>query len=85
MACARSIISSTSFSLACARCRSEPDHGRPLANRRLASLLLSAGAAHAGEHFACNLKALSAPERARHAELGRALFAAVAEKRELQK
>jgi hypothetical protein len=52
----------------------------------VASLLLglfSASHAAAGEHFACNMKALSNAERARHQELTKRLLAAVAEKAEL--
>lgn len=39
--------------------------------------------ASAGEHFACNAKALTAEERARYQELMQTLFAAVDEKKEL--
>jgi hypothetical protein len=52
----------------------------------LASLLLALlplGDAHAGERFACNMKALDATERARHQELTKALLSAAQEKREL--
>jgi hypothetical protein len=40
--------------------------------------------AGAGEHFACNAKALSSTERARHDELTKTLAAAVKEKVELK-
>ena len=53
----------------------------------VASLLLSllpGSAAVAREHFACNLKALSGAERARHQELTKILVATVAEKAELK-
>jgi hypothetical protein len=46
--------------------------------------LLSGSHAVAGEHFACNMKALSNAERARHHELTKMLLAAVAEKAELE-
>jgi hypothetical protein len=52
----------------------------------LVSLLMgsvSFGSIAAGERFACNMKALTSVERARHQELSQALFAAVQEKREL--
>ena len=54
----------------------------------VASLLLFAAplgtlGAGAAERFACDLHALSKDERARHGELGKALLAAVAERREL--
>jgi hypothetical protein len=49
----------------------------------LATLLLLIGGAHAGEHYFCNLNALSKAERARHQELSRALQKAAAETAEL--
>ena len=53
----------------------------------IASLLLTLlplSHAVAGEHFACNMKALSTAERARHQELTRILLTTVAEKAELK-
>jgi hypothetical protein len=41
------------------------------------------GSQAAGERFACNMKALTGTERARHQELSHTLFSAVQEKREL--
>ena len=41
------------------------------------------GSIAAGERFACNMKALTTAERARHQELSHTLFPAVQEKREL--
>jgi hypothetical protein len=46
-------------------------------------LALLAGGANAGEHFACNLKALDKAERAHHGELTRALLSAGVERKEL--
>jgi hypothetical protein len=46
-------------------------------------VLLPLVSAHAGEHFACNMKALSAAERARYQEVTKALLEAAQEKREL--
>ena len=47
------------------------------------STLIPLALAIPGERFACNANTLSAPERARHEELSRRLFAAVDEQREL--
>jgi hypothetical protein len=47
-------------------------------------LLLPLGRAIAGEHFACNMRALSTAERARHQELTKMLLATVAETVELK-
>ena len=44
---------------------------------------VSLGSLAAGERFACNMKALTTTERARHQALSHTLFPAVQEKREL--
>jgi hypothetical protein len=46
--------------------------------------LFPPGPAAAGEHFACNMRALSTGERSRHHELTKTLLAKAAEKAELK-
>lgn len=45
--------------------------------------MMATGSAAGGERFACNMKALTSAERARHQELSHTLLAAVEEKTEL--
>ncbi len=47
------------------------------------SALIGAAPASATEHFACNMKGMSAKERLRHQELTKTLLAAAQEKLEL--
>jgi hypothetical protein len=47
-------------------------------------MLLPAGGAGAGEHFACNLGALTKDERAQHAKVSKKLLDAVQETKELK-
>jgi hypothetical protein len=46
--------------------------------------LTTLGSAEAGEHFACNVRALTSAERARHQELTKTLLSSAQEKEELK-